>query len=132
MAVAQNNMAPPKTELFYSQEIPKAGDTLYLKVSIPQGWHINANMVLDDFLIPSSVEPVAEGIKFAPALWPEPLKKYNEVLESDLLLLQDTFTVKLPITAVSKDYNPYNAKLKFTYQACSNVCLAPKTIEVFF
>jgi thiol:disulfide interchange protein DsbD len=132
LAAAQNSMAPPKTELFYSQEIPKAGDTLYLKVGIPQGWHINANTVLDEFLIPSKIEPVAEGIRFAPAIWPEPLKKYNEVLESDLLLLQDTFTVKLPINSVSKDYNPYNAKLNFTYQACSNICLAPKTIEVFF
>jgi thiol:disulfide interchange protein DsbD len=54
-SISLNNMEKPQTELFYSQEIPRAGDTLYLKVTVPQGWHINANKVLDDFLIPSSV-----------------------------------------------------------------------------
>jgi len=132
LPISLNNMEPPKTELFYSQEFPKAGDTLHLKVTIPQGWHINANRVLDDFLVPSSIEPVADGIKFDSVLWPEPSKTRNEILNIDLLLLEDTFTISLPINSISKNYDPYNAKLKFTYQACSNICLAPKTIEVFF
>ncbi len=131
-SISMNNMEPPKTELFYSQEFPKAGDTLYLKVTVPQGWHINANRVLDEFLVPSNIEPVADGIKFDSVLWPEPSKVRNEVLNIDLLLLENSFTISLPINSISKDYDPYNAKLKFTYQACSNICLAPKTIEVSF
>jgi thiol:disulfide interchange protein DsbD len=131
-SISMNNMETPKTELFYSKENPAQGDTLYFKVTIPQGWHINANRVLDDFLIPSSIEPVANGIKLDSAIWPEPFRQYNEVLKSELLLLQDIFTIKIPIISVAKNSNPYNLKLKFTYQACSNICLPPKTIEVSF
>jgi thiol:disulfide interchange protein DsbD len=131
-SVSLNNMETPKTELFYSKEPPNAGDTLYLKVTIPQGWHINANTVLEKFLIPSKAEPIAEGIEFEPALWPEPLKQRNEVLGTDLLLLQDTFTISLPVKSIKTNIDPYSVKLKFTYQACSNICLAPKTIEVNF
>lgn len=122
----------PVAKLFYSQEIPQAGDTLYLEVKMPHGWYINANRVTDEFLIPSSVEPIADGIEFSPALWPEPFEQYNEVLNVNLLLLRDSFTIDLPINSISQNYNPYDAKLKFTYQACSNVCLAPKTVEVSF
>jgi len=131
-SISMNNMERPGTELFYSREAPKAGDTLYLKVVIPQGWHINANKVLDDFLVPSKVEPLAEGIKFDSALWPVPMKSHNELLNVDLLLLQDSFIVSLPINSILESYDPYKASLKFTYQACSNICLAPKTIEVSF
>jgi len=125
-------MEPPKTELFYSQEFPTDADTLYVKIAIPQGWHINSNNVQDDFLVPSNMEPLAEGIEFHPAIWPEASKLYNEVLKIELLLLQDTFTVALPIKSISKESNPYNVKLKFTYQACSKICLAPKTITLSF
>jgi len=131
-SISMNNMERPGTELFYSRETPKAGDTLYLKVIIPKGWHINANKVLDDFLIASEVEPQAEGMQFDAALWPEPIKSHNELLNVDLLLLQDTFTISLPINSISENYNPYKASLKFTYQACSNICLSPRTIEISF
>jgi thiol:disulfide interchange protein DsbD len=131
-SISLNNMERPKTELFYSQETPAKGDTLYLKVTIPEGWHINANSVLDDFLIASSVEPIANGIEFDSVLWPTPLKIRNEVLNMDLLLLQDSFIVKLPVNSISEGADPYSVKLSFTYQACSNICLAPKTIEVSF
>jgi thiol:disulfide interchange protein DsbD len=132
LSISLNNMENPKTELFYSQEFPKPNDTLYFKVAIPQGWHINANTVSDKFLVASSIEPVAAGIEFEPALWPQPLKQYNEILNIDLFFLQDTFTISLPIKAIKEGSNPYSAKLKFTYQACSKICLAPKTIEVGF
>ncbi|MCL2261045.1 MAG: thioredoxin family protein [Fibromonadales bacterium] len=125
-SISLNNMEPPETELFYS----KAMDTLYFKVTIPQDWHINANEVLDDFLCPSSIETVAKGVKFDSILWPEPYKQYNEVLNLNLLLLQGTFTVKLPVKSINGD--PYDVKLNFTYQACSNICLAPRTMEVSF
>jgi len=132
-SVSLNNMEPPKTRLFYSQELPVAGDTLYLEVTIPSGWHINSNNVQDDFLVPSHAEPVAtEGIEFHPALWPEPLKLYNEVLKTDLLFLQDSFSIALPVKSISKKANPYDVKLEFTYQACSKICLAPRTITVSF
>jgi len=131
-SISLNNMEPLKTELFYSKEFPKAGDTLYLKITIPQGWKINSNNVPEDFLVPSRVEAIAEGIKFDSIQWPKPIVEHNEVLNIDLLLLRDTFTVALPIKSISDAYNPYYAKLKFTYQACSKICLAPKTIEISF
>jgi thiol:disulfide interchange protein DsbD len=131
-SVSLNNMEPPKTEMFYSRESPKTGDTLYLKVIIPQGWKINSNRVPEDFLVPSSIEAIAEGMVFDSIQWSEPMVEHNELLNMDLLLLRDTFTVALPIKSISDAYNPYDAKLKFTYQACSKICLAPKTIEISF
>jgi len=130
-SISLNNMEPPKTELFYSNEIPKAGDTLYLKVSVLQGWHINADKVPDDFLVPSKAVAFAQGVEFEPAIWPKPIKQRNEILNMDLLLLQDTFTISLPIKTVQKNSDPYGVKVKFTYQACSNICLPPKTLEIF-
>ena len=129
--ISLNNMEPPKTELFYSKEIPKAGDTLYLKVTIPQGWHINADKVPDDFLVPSKAIAFAQGVEFEPAIWPKPIKQHNDLLNMDLLLLQDTFTISLPIKNIEKKNDPYGVKVKFTYQACSNICLPPKTLEIF-
>jgi thiol:disulfide interchange protein DsbD len=131
-SVSLNNMERPRTELFYSREVPGIGDTLHLKVTIPQGWHINSNSVPDDFLVPSRIEPVAKDIEFDSVLWPKPFTMYNEVLNLDLLLLQDSFVISLPIKNMQNNCNPYDVKLKFTYQACSNICLAPKTIEVAF
>jgi thiol:disulfide interchange protein DsbD len=131
VSISLNNMEPPKTELFYSYEVPKAGDTLYLKVTVPQGWHINANEVPDDFLVPSKAEAFAKGIEFEPAIWPEPITQHNDILNMDLLLLQNTFTISLPIKTVQKNNDPYGVKAKFTYQACSNICLPPKTMELF-
>ena len=120
-----NNMEPPKTELFYSQNL----DTLYLNVTVPQGWHINSDKVPDDFLVPSSAEAEAKNMEFEPAIFPEPFKEFNEILNLELLLLQDSFTVKIPVKKNTGDIN--STKVKFTYQACSNICLAPKTIDVF-
>jgi len=129
-SISLNSMEPPKTELFYTNEIPKIGDTLHLKVIIPQGWHINANKVPDDFLVPSKTEASARGVEFEPAIWPEPIKQHNDLLNMDLLLLQDTFTISLPIKTLQKNSDPYGVKVKFTYQACSNICLPPKTMEI--
>jgi len=129
-SISLNSMEPPKTELFYTNEIPKIGDTLHLKVIIPHGWHINANKVPDDFLVPSKVAASAQGVEFEPALWPEPIKQHNDLLNMDLLLLQDTFIISLPIKTLQKDSDPYGVKVKFTYQACSNICLPPKTMEI--
>jgi thiol:disulfide interchange protein DsbD len=131
-SVPLNNMELPKTELFYSQEFPKAGDTLYLRVTVPQGWKINSNRVPEDFLVPSRIDVVAEGMAFDSIQWPKPIVERNEILNMDLLLLRDSFTVALPIKSISNNYNPYDTKLKFTYQACSKICLAPKTIEISF
>jgi len=129
-SISMNSMEPPRTELYYTNEFPKIGDTLHLKVIIPQGWHINANEVPDDFLVPSKLEASAQGVEFEPALWPEPIKQHNDLLNMDLLLLQDTFTISLPIKTLQKDSDPYGVKVKFTYQACSNICLPPKTMEI--
>jgi len=131
-SISLNNMEPPKTELFYTSEIPKIGDTLHLKVTIPEGWHINANKVPDDFLVPSKVVTEAQGVEFEPIIWPEPITQYNDLLNMDLLLLQDTFTISLPIKNLQNNGDPYGVRVKFTYQACSNICLPPKTLEIFF
>lgn len=132
VAVSLNNMAPPITELYYNSKAPKAGDTLYLKIIIPEGWHINADSVSENFLIPSKVETQAEGMEFGKAIWPKPQTVYNDILNKELFLLQGEFIIKLPIIYIQQNLNPYKVSVDFTFQACSEICLPPKTIEISF
>ncbi len=79
-----NSMPPPDMQMEYSAGALKDGGTLTVIVTVPDKWHVNANKVTDEFLKPSSVEAKAEGLEFGEAVWPEPIKEYNEALELEI------------------------------------------------
>ncbi len=129
-----NSMPPPEMQMEYSAGALKEGGTLTVTVTVPDKWHVNANKVTDDFLKPSSVEAKAEGLEFGEAVWPEPIKEYNEALELEIWTFRGTFSVKIPVKTVDgANYDSLGTSVTFNYQACDNsICLAPasKTISL--
>ena len=129
-----NSMPPPEMQMEYSAGALKDGGTLTVTVTVPDKWHVNANKVTDEFLKPSSVEAKAEGLEFGEAVWPEPIKEYNEALELEIWTFRGTFSVQIPVKAVDgTNYDSLGTTVTFNYQACDNsICLAPasKTISL--
>ena len=129
-----NSMPPPDMQMEYSAGALKDGGTLTVTVTVPDKWHVNANKVTDEFLKPSSVEAKAEGLEFGEAVWPEPIKEYNEALELEIWTFRGTFSVQIPVKAVDgTNYDSLGTSVTFNYQACDNsICLAPasKTISL--
>ena len=123
-----NNMPPPSVSLEYDG-IPEAGSLLTVTVTIPESWHVNANVKVDDFLKPSQLDLKAEGVKFGSQRWPKPKKDYNEALDFDNLIFEGTFRIEVPVEAVEAYADANSTTATFHYQACSkSICLAPNSV----
>ena len=128
-----NSMPPPEMSMTYSAGELKAGSTLTVDVTVPDNWHVNANIAADEFLKPSSIDVNASGIFFGEPQWPQALKEYSEALDMENLVFRGHFQIVLPIDSVTPDYDSLDTKATFHYQACDNsICLAPaeKTISL--
>ena len=135
-----NSMPPPEMHMEYSAGALKDGGKITVSITVPDKWHVNANEVTDEFLKPSSIEAKAEGIEFGDAVWPAPIREYNEALELEILTFRGTFNVEIPVKGIVKDsdgsemnYDSLGTEVTFHYQACDNsICLAPasKTIRL--
>ena len=100
-------------------------------ITIPANWHVNADTVVDEFLKPSSIEIAARGIEFGKAVWPTPLKEYNEVLDFENLVFRGHFQIKIPVKSVEAGYDSLTTNATFHYQACDNsICLAPASVDI--
>ena len=128
-----NNMPPPDMYMNYSAGAVQKGSSVTITITIPENWHVNANVAADEFLKPSSIEIAAMGIKFGEPKWPEPIKEYSEALDLENLVFKGEFQVVLPVDSVEADYDTLTTNVTFHYQACDNsICLAPskKTIKI--
>ena len=128
-----NNMPPPDMYMNYSAGTVQKGSSVTVTITIPDNWHVNANIAADEFLKPSSIEIAAMGIKFGEPKWPEPIKEYSEALDLENLVFKGRFEVVLPVDSVEADYDTLTTNVTFHYQACDNsICLAPskKTIKI--
>ncbi len=128
-----NSMPPPEMQMEYSAGALKDKGSLTVTITIPDKWHVNANEVTDEFLKPSSIEAKAPGIKFDEAIWPTPIKEYNEALELEILTFRGQFSVTIPVNGIQENYDSLGTEVTFHYQACDNsICLAPasKTIKL--
>ncbi|WP_234979968.1 thioredoxin family protein [Fibrobacter sp. UWEL] len=126
-----NSMPPPEMSMEYSAGALKAGSKLTVQITVPDNWHVNANIAADEFLKPSSIDLSAKGITFGEPVWPEAIKEYSEALDMENLVFRGKFQVVLPIDGVEDGYDSLTTKATFHYQACDNsICLAPaeKTI----
>ena len=124
-----NNMPPPEASLHYSVGTLSKGSSVTVDITIPDNWHVNANVAADEFLKPSSIEISAQGIHFGEPKWPEPLKEYSEALDLENLVFKGHFQIKLPIEGVDNNYDSLTTSATFHYQACDNsICLAPSKV----
>lgn len=127
--VSLNNMTPPQIEISYPSEKTIQGTLVNVRVSIPEGWHVNANIAADKFLKPSTLDIRARGIEFDEPIWPDPIKEYSEALDLENLVFKGTFLVQIPVKNIAADYDTSTTNIDFTYQACSQICLAPQTVH---
>ncbi len=115
--------------------VPQGGTAqVAVAIAIRAPWHVNANQVTEDFLIPTEVAIEAPaGITVRGIVYPKYVEKKLAFAETPLRLYEGTVYIGAVID-VAGDAPIGQAALKaiVTYQACDNEkCLLPQTSEVF-
>ena len=106
-----------------------------IKIEIKKAYHIQANKVKDDFLIPTTIEineykNIITGIP----QFPPPKKFKLEDTDIFLEVYDGVFEISIP-TSVAKEIpeGKHTLKANLQYQACNNkTCLFPRTISFSF
>jgi hypothetical protein len=106
----------------------KSGE-IHIYVTIKKGFHIQANKVNDDFIIPTTLEiNTGEIIETGKQSFPSG-KKFRLQGTSDYLLVYDgVFKITIPFKTSEKiQRGNYTLDAKLHYQACDDkTCLSPK------
>lgn len=119
-----------KPAVYLSLEPVPRGRTFELAVvaQIQEGFHVNANKVLEDYLIPTTLTPeLPAGVKLLETKYPDGQQLKFEFSEQPLNVYEGTFTMRLKLEA-RKDAPLGALKLPILlrYQACNDVaCLPP-------
>jgi hypothetical protein len=107
---------------------------IYVYVVVKEGYHIQANKVNDEFIIPTTLDINADKIIIAgKQVFPKG-KKFKLEGTSDYLFVYDgKFKITIPFKTMEKiQKGKYTLDAKLHYQACDNkTCLFPKTIDFF-
>ncbi len=105
---------------------------IIINVEVKKGYHIQANKVNDEFLIPTTLEitkdkSIEQGEQVFPAA-----KKFKLEGTNDFLNVYDgSFEIRIPFKTTQRiqKYKSY-LQAKLRYQACNfKSCLFPKTID---
>ncbi len=98
-------------------------------VEIAAGYHINAHVPDEPFLIPTVLSLDAPKVKFAEPTYPEPESQEFPFAPGKPMLVYDG-TIEIVATADATPDGAVHAKLR--YQACNHErCLPPTTVEAF-
>ena len=124
-----------KTKLFVSRASILPGEILKIAVqaTLTKPWHIHADKVGDEFLVPTSLvlEP-QEGLEVLETVYPKSRSGKFDYSETAIDVFDGDFLVGALVKfSPGLSPGPRKLKLKFRYQACDNRgCLPPKTIEL--
>jgi thiol:disulfide interchange protein DsbD len=106
---------------------------LAVKLKISIAWHINANPVSDEFLLPTTfVIEENENIRTLGTFYPQPKKGKFEYSEVELEIYSGQIILGALIQS-AQDLAPGILKIKgkVSYQACNDrFCLPPKSLEL--
>ncbi len=99
------------------------------------GFHINANKVLDDYLIPTRVEagpPPPAGLRLLETVYPPGQLEKFEFSDKLLLVYEGTVTVWMKLNAApGTPLGVLHLPLTLRYQACNDkTCLPPAKLPV--
>lgn len=98
-------------------------------VEIAPGYHINAHVPAEKFLIPTVLSLDAEGVTFEEPKYPEPESQEFPFAPGKPMLVYDG-TIEIIAKASTAPGGAVHAKLR--YQACNHErCLPPATVEAF-
>lgn len=126
------NVVVTEMKTYVSRDMVHAGETFKaaVRLDIGPGWHVNANPVNDEFLIPTTVEIVGEGRFTAlDTIYPEPVLARLPFSEADVALYSESALIGILLRA-DDGLAPGSYWLKgtATWQACNDVsCLPPET-----
>lgn len=122
---------------FLARDAVHPGETFKaaLHLSIGPDWHINANPVNDDFLIPTTLEFREDGnFKTVNTIYPPPLPARFEFSESEVYVYAESALIGVLVKAGDMVLpGTYILRGALTYQACNDSsCLPPETLSVEF
>ncbi len=126
-----------KPTVYLSLEPVPRGRTFELAVvaEIQKGFHVNANKVLEAYLIPTVLTPeLPTGLKLIEAKYPDGKELKFEFSEKPLNVYEGRFTMRLKLEAAANaPLGAVRIPMLLRYQACNDVaCLPPvrKPVEV--
>jgi len=126
-----------KPTAYLSLEPVPRGRTFELAVvaEIQKGFHVNANKVLEEYLIPTVLTPeLPAGLKLIEAKYPDGKELKFEFSDKPLNVYEGTFTMRLKLEAAANaPLGALRIPMVLRYQACNDVaCLPPvkKPVEV--
>jgi hypothetical protein len=102
--------------------------TVFINIDIKEGWHLNSNKPLDEYMTPTSVRLVdSTNIKVVKIEYPPDMIAKLQFSESELSLYEGMVTIKVVLQADDifiKDKK--KAEFEIEYQSCNNqTCLFP-------
>jgi DsbC/DsbD-like thiol-disulfide interchange protein len=126
-----------KMKMFLARDAVHPGETFKaaLRLSIGPDWHINANPVNDDFLVPTTLEFRADrNFKVVNIIYPPPLPARFEFSESEVFVYAESALIGVLFKAGDKVLpGTYKLKGALSYQACNDSsCLPPEALSVEF
>ena len=105
-----------------------------LIVHVGEGYHIQANRVTDEFIIPTTWEiDDSQGFIVGKQFFPESKKFRLEGTDEFLDVYDGSFGVRTVVkTLKGTPEGRHRLTGKFSYQACDSLrCLAPRSISIF-
>jgi thiol:disulfide interchange protein DsbD len=106
-----------------------------IRITVTDGFHVQANPAAKEFLIPLTLELTTEDdLKIGVVRYPKGLPYRIRGTEDDLMTYKGTFTVSVSIRApASAAEGRVMVHGKLRYQACDDrVCLRPAELEFDF
>ena len=113
---------------------PGENGVIEIDVTVKKGYHIQANKVEDEFIIPTTLEIITTDIITTDKPFFPAGKRFRLKGTKDHLLVYDgNFKIRIPFRTGEKlNKGKYKLDAKLHYQACdSKTCFFPKAI-VFF
>ncbi|MDH3217592.1 MAG: thioredoxin family protein [Candidatus Krumholzibacteria bacterium] len=135
-AIEIDLFSKPVTPRAYSSlsSVPAGGQVqIAVVLELAEQWHVNANEINDEFLIPTTVSletPV--GFEVKGTVYPKAIEKKFPFSDKPLLLFEKEASIGV-LLEVAPDVEPGDTKITavVTYQACdSEKCLAPETKRI--
>jgi DsbC/DsbD-like thiol-disulfide interchange protein len=127
-------VADSVVQITVSETRVRAGEAgvINLYVTVKEGYHIQAHVVYDEFLVPAKIELADSGIISVVEMKFPPGRKFRLEGASDFLYVYDgDFTVTISFQANKKLLpQKYSLNGKLHYQACDmKTCLRPRSTD---
>jgi thiol:disulfide interchange protein len=133
-ALAQLRRIPAEVVPLVESDGVRAGTTVRaaLRVTVPEGFHVQSNRPRDPLLIPTEVTVEAPaGVQLSELVFPEASEFKQEGLPEPLLVFEREFTIGVAFRlAADVPVGDVNVPARLRYQACDDkMCYAPGTVQ---